>query len=261
MLGGQAAKGSFWDLVEILRESEDYKLHLEELPAIEFACRFPEDAIAHMLESGLLEQDDTHVWSESLMRRMDVLEEIKGKRRVAGSIGGLARAANAKQVQASAKQVHGKRQASSSDLSRVDPIRVEKKEEGRGVGGFDEFWKVYPNRKAKKDAIKAWGQTAKERPPMDDLLRAIRSQCKTDMWQRGMGIPYPASWLRGERWKDEGGVKIAPATGRPIPKYMPSVEDAPETAEQEVLRLKAAAECKAKIKELVGGMSLPEEEE
>ena len=51
---------------------------------------------------------------------------------------------------------------------------------------FNAFWSVYPNRKAKKDAIKAWGQTAKERPPMDDLLRAIHSQCKTDLWQLGL---------------------------------------------------------------------------
>jgi len=127
--------------------------------------------------------------------------------------------------------------------------------------GFDEFWSVYPNRKAKKDAIKAWGQAAKERPPMEDLLRAIRSQCKTDMWQRGMGIPYPASWLRGERWKDEGGVKIAPATGRPIPKCDPMVEDVPETAEEEAERMAAAKAAIDAMKKLGQGMSLPEGEE
>jgi len=127
--------------------------------------------------------------------------------------------------------------------------------------GFDEFWSVYPNRKAKKDAIKAWGQAAKERPPMEDLLRAIRSQCKTDMWQRGMGIPYPASWLRGERWKDEGGVKIAPATGRPIPKCDPIVEDVPETAEEEAERMAAAKAAIDAMKKLGQGMSLPEGEE
>ena len=57
------------------------------------------------------------------------------------------------------------------------------------------------------------------------------------------------------------GEKQKATAGRPIPKYEPSVEDVPETAEQEAERLKAAAECKAKIKELVGGMSLPEGEE
>jgi len=126
--------------------------------------------------------------------------------------------------------------------------------------GFDAFWQVYPNRKAKKDAQKAWKQTASDRPAMPVLLAAIRSQCKTDQWQRGI-IPLPASWLRGARWADEGGAKLGPATGRPIPKCDPIVEDVPETAEEEAERMAAAKAAIDAMKKLGQGMSLPEGEE
>lgn len=123
MLGGQAAKGSFWDVVEILRESDGYKIPLEELPAIEYACRFPGDAIDQMVESRLLKRSDTHVWSESLMRRMKRLDEIRGKRREAGSKGGRARAANA-------EQGDGNSQAPAKHLSDNDEA-IDKQGDGK----------------------------------------------------------------------------------------------------------------------------------
>jgi hypothetical protein len=92
MIGGQAAKGSFWDIVEILRESDGYKIPLDKLPAIAFACRFPDDAIDQMVQCGLIERDDKHVWSRSLNRRMKKLDAIKKKRAAAGRKGGKAKA-------------------------------------------------------------------------------------------------------------------------------------------------------------------------
>ena len=65
---------------------------------------------------------------------------------------------------------------------------------------FVEFWQAYPNRKAKKDAIKAWS-TVK----LDDvatIMQAVEKHKTSDQWQRGF-IPYAATWLRGRRWEDE----------------------------------------------------------
>jgi hypothetical protein len=75
---------------------------------------------------------------------------------------------------------------------------------------FDKFWKAYPKKVAKADARKAWGQTANVRPDTESLLNAILAQCKTEQWMRGNGqfIPYPATWLRGERWDDELEIKL-----------------------------------------------------
>lgn len=66
---------------------------------------------------------------------------------------------------------------------------------------FDQFWAAYPRRIAKGDARKAWGQTASIRPPLADVLKAVAEARKH--WDSGKFIPYPATWLRAERWDDE----------------------------------------------------------
>ncbi len=69
---------------------------------------------------------------------------------------------------------------------------------------FDKFWSAYPKKVAKADARKAWQQTASVRPDLETILKAIQAACKTEQWMRGGGqfIPYPSTWIRGERWED-----------------------------------------------------------
>ena len=69
---------------------------------------------------------------------------------------------------------------------------------------FDSFWALYPKKVAKADARKAWLQTKGIRPELTNLLTAITAACKTESWMKSGGafIPYPASYLRGERWDD-----------------------------------------------------------
>src|SRR5687767_8542683 len=70
---------------------------------------------------------------------------------------------------------------------------------------FDVFWRTYPRRVGKKDAHRAW----KALNPSTDLVRAILAalawQSQTKDWQKDGGafVPYPATYLRGERWTDE----------------------------------------------------------
>jgi hypothetical protein len=70
---------------------------------------------------------------------------------------------------------------------------------------FQTFWDAWPKRIAKADARKAWEQTKDVRPDIAILLLAIKAQCKIEGWLKDGGkyIPYPATWLRGERWDDE----------------------------------------------------------
>lgn len=67
--------------------------------------------------------------------------------------------------------------------------------------GFEVFWAAYPKKVAKGDALKAWKQTARKRPVMAELLAALET-AKAG-WGDRQFIPYPASWLRAERWADE----------------------------------------------------------
>jgi hypothetical protein len=75
---------------------------------------------------------------------------------------------------------------------------------------FDKFWAAYPKKVAKADARKAWAQTKDIRPELTNLLTAIAANCKTESWMKSGGafIPYPATWLRGERWEDELEVSL-----------------------------------------------------
>ena len=78
------------------------------------------------------------------------------------------------------------------------------------MNDFDIFWSHYPRKIAKADARKAWNQTKDIRPNIDTIVNALKAACKTEQWMRGGGqfIPYPATWLRGERWEDEFEVKL-----------------------------------------------------
>lgn len=68
---------------------------------------------------------------------------------------------------------------------------------------FEDFWARYPRRVARKDALMAW----KKLDPRDyeKILGAIEAQRRSEQWKKSGGafIPYPASWLNGERWNDE----------------------------------------------------------
>jgi len=120
---GIAGYGAWWMLVEILRETEGYKLPIREIPLLRYSLGFPE--VEAFIDDCinvyyLLESDGEFVWSKSLMKRMEVYEELVAQRTAAGRLGGVAKA---KQTVASAKQSLAK----SGDLIRLDKSRVDKK--------------------------------------------------------------------------------------------------------------------------------------
>lgn len=69
---------------------------------------------------------------------------------------------------------------------------------------FAGLWQFYPKkgRQNKQDAMNAWDDLQ----PSDDLIatigRALQKLKATDDWQRGVGIPYVATFLRGARWEN-----------------------------------------------------------
>lgn len=70
---------------------------------------------------------------------------------------------------------------------------------------FDRFWAVYPKKRARGDALKAW----KSIKPSEQLLEQMRStigRATTSIdWTKNGGqyIPHPATWLRAQGWLDE----------------------------------------------------------
>jgi hypothetical protein len=76
---------------------------------------------------------------------------------------------------------------------------------------FEDFWKVYWNLDGKKDAKKAWDQVVKKRGAQWLIDQAITYRQRfeeTDKW-KFKGNMLPGSWLRGERWNDQGGISTS----------------------------------------------------
>lgn len=69
---------------------------------------------------------------------------------------------------------------------------------------FERFWKFYPRKTAKQDARRAFEKAAKKHGP--DLL-VQQAERWGGLWARAgfekQFIPYPTTWLNGERWTDE----------------------------------------------------------
>lgn len=70
---------------------------------------------------------------------------------------------------------------------------------------FDKFWKAYPKRKDKKRAYKAFMKIKPNNELLQQMLDCIEREKKSLDWLKDNGqyIPYPSSWLNGERWNDE----------------------------------------------------------
>jgi len=73
---------------------------------------------------------------------------------------------------------------------------------------FNAFWSRYPKKVAKADARKAWKQTSKSRPDQEVLMGCLALACLKWLGTEAKFIPFPATWLRSERWNDE----IEPST-------------------------------------------------
>lgn len=83
------------------------------------------------------------------------------------------------------------------------------------VDNFDEFWQAYPKKRAKDDAMKAFAKRKPDRELLDQMLKAIEAQKRSDDWLKDNGqfIPYPATWLNDARWMDERTVIHEPIRG------------------------------------------------
>ena len=83
---------------------------------------------------------------------------------------------------------------------------------------FEKFWAAYPNGKAKQKAISAWDKLRADEETMTAMAAGLKKQLASEMWQRGIGIPYAATWLNQRRWEDE-------ERGVSCPRYSPAEEE------------------------------------
>ena len=69
---------------------------------------------------------------------------------------------------------------------------------------FDRFWALYPKKRNKPAALRAWRRLNPTAALCMTMSRALKRQMASEEWQKDGGryVPYPASWLNGARWED-----------------------------------------------------------
>lgn len=94
--------------------------------------------------------------------------------------------------------------ATEEDIEEDKEKELEKDKED--IYPFDEFWKAYPKKKAKEAAKKAWVKLKPDETLGKTIITAVMKSANTTDWKKENGkyIPYPATYLNGKRWEDEG---------------------------------------------------------
>tara|TARA_R100001594_G_scaffold43128_1_gene75290 strand:- start:1523 stop:2386 length:864 start_codon:yes stop_codon:yes gene_type:complete len=95
---GPEGYGIYFMIIEILRDTENYTLNLNDVDSICYDLRVDKNKVIDVLQNyDLFAFNDNFFYSKSLSRRMEKLDKIKEKRRESGKLGGKAKA-NSKQV-------------------------------------------------------------------------------------------------------------------------------------------------------------------
>lgn len=97
------------------------------------------------------------------------------------------------------------------DIDNIPPISPKgdkpeiKPETDSFSESFNDFWKAYPKKVSKANALKAWNKLKPNGDLVREILSALERQKTSVQWQKDNGqfIPYPATWLNGRRWEDE----------------------------------------------------------
>lgn len=100
---------------------------------------------------------------------------------------------------------------------------------------FEVFWKLYPNKKSKKDARKAWEKLKPSAELRHTLMTALGNHRISRDWTKddGQYVPMASTWLNGERWTDElvPASAAKPSAFNNLPNHTPDMyqggEDGP----------------------------------
>lgn len=84
-----------------------------------------------------------------------------------------------------------------------DKIRLDKNK--TYAQSFARFWDVYPKKRSKGAALKAWTKLKPDEQLVEKIISSIEQAKTSEDWTKAGGqyIPYPASWLNATGWEDE----------------------------------------------------------
>ena len=90
-------------------------------------------------------------------------------------------------------------------ITKDKETKAKKKEKLLMQNRFNRFYKAYPKKVGKAQALKTWEKLTrtKKLPQIRILIQSVRKQLKSSQWKNKKYIPNPSTWLNNERWEDE----------------------------------------------------------
>lgn len=113
------------------------------------------------------------------------------------------------------RRTSGERQASVRRTTVEGKRSEEKRREVNPLGLFARFWELYPRKKSKGTAEKAFAKISPSEQLLQTILESVKRATTSDDWRKENGrfIPHPASWLNARGWEDElapeGGLRLS----------------------------------------------------
>ena len=201
---GYEGYGHYFAILEVMRESTDYKtgscedsineLYFKLQPQCE-RIKFAEQ-VQYMVEKNLFVIDkNKRLYSVSFLKRMKLMDKKRKQAKDAANKrwGNFTDDADALQTESDSNAIKGK--------ERKDKLKETKRKKML----FADFWEKYPNKKAKPKAEGLFLKLDLTDDLFNKIISSLEIQKKSESWVKDGGkfIPHPTTWLNQERWEDD----------------------------------------------------------
>jgi hypothetical protein len=207
-LRGQSfeVKGFLIDIMCLMHQNDKYgylsKEFEETLPGLLGKDRRTLGRLLREVEDkSLLVRDiDT---GELMNKRMVADESKRQQFKEFGKLGGNPKLRE--RVNPTDKSKGNPKQTPSSSSSFSSSPSSSKKNNNIYVHSFDSFWSIWPKKKAKEKALKAWLSLKPDDSLFQKILSDVEAKKDCEDWTKDgrQFCPLPASYLNGKRWEDE----------------------------------------------------------
>jgi len=118
---------------------------------------------------------------------------------------------NSEETTSNAEETSSNKNETQSKSKSKSKSKEKEKEKELEQDLFERFWAVYPRKVGKKDAVKAWNKLKPDEALTNQIIEGVERWKLSTQWTKdgGQYIPYPATFLNGERWKDECDITVA----------------------------------------------------
>ena len=191
-----ATKGVYITLLCLMYEGERPLGQSWDTLARRCGCTLPafKRAVEVLVDDGKIDASDGVLWSEKCAKHITQRRERSDSARVS---------ANKRWKKSEQKQGAVDAVALRSECyPEPEPDKIEPKG-SIGDLGFSEFWNVWPDKRGKQAAVKAWRKLS-----LEDRRKAFSAIAAGwfDRWSRGSpgaSAIHASSFLNGKRWEDD----------------------------------------------------------